>query len=425
MKFGIARIDITPQKLLSMDGFFDRIAPSKGTLNPLYATAYVIEANKNKVAIVCVDVLGIDQTLLFKVQQKVSKKTTLADDAILLNASHTHAAPAASRFGDMGSFFKKANPTQEDLAYYDQLAKNIAQAIIEADATLQEGTIYFNQTEIEHVSSNRVNKEAPFNQTASIFLFNDNKENTVGLLTLFANHPTILGPNNLYYSNDFISYFNQYIESNYANIISGYLQGCAGEISSRYIKKESSSNEAKRIGELLAQQVIEALNKKSLQLKDHCSIKTLPITFDIREFYPADYYKTQLLEAEKEYQLQQTKTNDPKVLRSAYVTLEGKRMIARMQQEIDIDRIESSMSCLALGDVTIITTPGETFGTIEKAIQAIDDRKILVMGYTNGYVGYLPDRESYLNPNVYEANMAPVHPNSPQLIIKTAKKLML
>jgi neutral ceramidase len=424
MKFGISKIDITPTTNLTMDGFFDRKDPSSGTLTKLYSTAYVLESNQVKVAIVCVDILGIDITLLQKVQDLVMNKTSIIRDAIIVNASHTHAAPAASRFGDMGSFFKKANPTKDDLLYYDQLAKNIATSIIQADVALEDGNIFFTQTSIEGVSSNRVHKNEAFNQIASIFQFKNLSNKEIGVLTLFANHPTILGPNNLYYSNDFISYYNQVIESTYDGAISGYLQGCAGEISSRFIKTASSVAETKRIGELLATQVIQAISHASQKVSDNLLVTTLPIHFDIREFQSQSYYQNQILAEEKTYKKLKETTSEKKTLRSGYVTLEGKRMIALMQKEIDIESIDSTMSLLQLGDIHLITTPGETFGKIEQDIQTLSNEKILVVGYTNGYVGYLPDEKSYSNHDVYEANMAPTSPTSHKMIVEIARKLL-
>lgn len=425
MKFGINRTEITPRVDLVMDGFFDRLEPSEGTLDPLYATTYVLEHDKTKVALVCVDILGIDMTLLKQVQDLVSSQTDIPKEAIILNASHTHAAPSAARLGDMGSFFRENNPTEDDLLYHEELAHLIATSIIQANDSLIEGSVLFTQTSIEGVSSNRVHKDGPFNNIASIFQFVDLKEKLVGVLTLFANHPTILGPNNLQYSNDFIGYFNQAVEAKQPGVISGYLQGCAAEISSRFTKTTASVAETKRLGEQLAHQILNALSHSSRKLDDVLFVSTLPIHLFIREFEDEDFYKHQILEAEQTYRNLQETCDDAKLLRSGYVVLEGKKMIARMQKEIDIDHIDTTMSHIQIGNVHLITTPGETFGGIEKDIQALSRDTVLVLGYTNAYVAYLPDEDSYRDPNIYEVNMSPTSSASHQILVQTAKELLL
>jgi len=54
---GAAQVDVTPQESVPMWGYGDRHAKlSEGTMDPLMATAVVIQAGKNKMAIVGLDI---------------------------------------------------------------------------------------------------------------------------------------------------------------------------------------------------------------------------------------------------------------------------------------------------------------------------------------------------------------------------------
>ena len=55
LKAGVAKVDITPPTGVLMWGYFDRLTPSKATLDPLYARVLVLEAGETRLALVALD----------------------------------------------------------------------------------------------------------------------------------------------------------------------------------------------------------------------------------------------------------------------------------------------------------------------------------------------------------------------------------
>src|SRR5438128_1307914 len=55
LKAGVAKVDITPPTGVLMWGYFDRLTPSKATLDPLYARVLVLEVGETRLALVALD----------------------------------------------------------------------------------------------------------------------------------------------------------------------------------------------------------------------------------------------------------------------------------------------------------------------------------------------------------------------------------
>src|ERR1051326_6000282 len=55
MKAGVAKVNITPPAGVQMWGYFDRLKPAEGTLDPLFARVLVLEAGDRRLALVDLD----------------------------------------------------------------------------------------------------------------------------------------------------------------------------------------------------------------------------------------------------------------------------------------------------------------------------------------------------------------------------------
>lgn len=424
MFVGFGSAKITPLVSLTMDGYMDRSSSSTGALFDLNSKACVIQQDTNVCVMVSVDILGVDQSIVFTVKDYMSNQYSIDPSSIFINASHTHAAPQAARFGDMGDFFIKENPTQDDLDYYDFLKKQIIASIEEAFKDIKECTIEFTQQEIVGVSSNRVIKDGPYNNLASMFIFRNIDQEVIGMWTIFANHPTVLDATNTKFSNDFISYYLDALHQHFPKCTCMYLQGCAGDISSRYTKKYSSKREAKRLGELLASQIHPSF-QKTKQCSETLETYQQEIVFETKVFDPDVDYEQEIRKAYNHYVSLKEQNEAQSLIRSAYVSYQGKKMQQIVHQSLNISSIPSVIGRIELGGITIITTPTETFSAIDFEIQKLNEANTtIVLGYTNGYAGYLVDDTQIDHEDVYERNMMVIHRNSHQKLMKAIKKIM-
>ena len=99
----------------------------ESVLHDLYATAVVLSDGERKVAIVGLDVLGLDAPLVNAVRERVQQQTSIPGANVLINAAHNHFGPA----------ILQALPDEIDEVYYKGLVQSLADAVTRADACLE------------------------------------------------------------------------------------------------------------------------------------------------------------------------------------------------------------------------------------------------------------------------------------------------
>lgn len=127
---GTAGGAITPAWPVFMECYPGRAEPVRETLDPLEARALVLDHGGRRAAVVAVDVTGLEAESAARIQAAAAASGVPAGD-ILLMASHTHAAPAVTRF--------KAVPI--DAAYLDWLETTLAGLVVAAAGRLRPVTL--------------------------------------------------------------------------------------------------------------------------------------------------------------------------------------------------------------------------------------------------------------------------------------------
>ncbi len=114
LRIGWASADITPDQSVVLTGF-SSARVSTGVLDPITATALLLESGEEgdaaeRVVLVSVDLISISDELQDQVREQVAQQTPeIEPHRIVLNATHTHAAPEhriapdlAEKFGELG-----------------------------------------------------------------------------------------------------------------------------------------------------------------------------------------------------------------------------------------------------------------------------------------------------------------------------------
>ncbi len=91
---GAAKVNITPKEFMWMSGYGARDRPAEGKLTDLWAKALVIEDPEGRrIALVTLDLVGIDRETSVAVRDEIEKKHRLARRQVALCCSHTHTGP--------------------------------------------------------------------------------------------------------------------------------------------------------------------------------------------------------------------------------------------------------------------------------------------------------------------------------------------
>ncbi len=77
----------------------------------------------------------------------------------------------------------------------------------------------------------------------------------------------------------------------------------------------------------------------------------------------------------------------------------------------------------SLGNLAMVTIPGELVGSLAGQIACAAPAATLVLGYTNGYVGYLADRPAHAE-RTYEALASPFGPEAGEHVVEVSKTLI-
>jgi neutral ceramidase len=424
LKGSSKKLNITPPIGFKMSGFGERDHGAEGVLNELYANVLVLADENQKVALVTLDLIFADREFVKYVRDAVSAQTDIPASGILLNASHTHSGPDAIRFGDLGKISYRQNPTSSEDAYRTYVLDVIANGIVWANNTLEPVKIGFVQSELLGLGSNRIEADRYMDNTVTVLRVDRMNNTPLALFTQYTCHPTILNASSYLFSGDFISFYQEKVEEVFEDCVALFAQGCAGNVSTRHNRKGFGVEEAKRMGVMLAGEVI-----KNATLVDTCDQVTLsslvePLELKIKEFDSDEVCEAKIKDAvEKMERLK--KENAPVALqRTAYVEWQGVDRYYSIKKKIDIETVITEMQLIRIGDWKIITTPGETFGEIGREIRKLDSSgKTVVLAYTNGSVGYIPNYETYKNPIGYEVNVALVNEDSEQRILDVASRL--
>jgi len=93
LQAGIAKIDITPEKPVTLAGYGSRKDLSKGVHDRLYARAVAFENKGKQLVLVTMDLIFSNEVL----QKVIVDEFKLKQSEVFLSATHTHSAPALRR----------------------------------------------------------------------------------------------------------------------------------------------------------------------------------------------------------------------------------------------------------------------------------------------------------------------------------------
>jgi hypothetical protein len=83
-----------------------------------------------------------------------------------------------------------------------------------------------------------------------------------------------------------------------------------------------------------------------------------------------------------------------------------------------------AVSAAIAGDLALVAVPGELYNTLGTQIKREAGRFMLLLGYTNGYAGYIPDREAYTELD-YEIVISPFAPGSGEQLVHAIEMLLI
>lgn len=374
-----AKREITPAPGYGMSGYIAREGASTGVLDPLYLRVLLLEQDATRVAIVLVDVLLISSRWGDRVRKTISASLHITPEFVIVAATHTHSGPIL----DMYPFdFAGGCPEAHLKEYSAKLENAIVAAIREAESRLRSAKVTFAKIEIEGVATDRNRRGVSRRQSFFIFRFDGVHE--TALFAVFGCHPTVLGADNRRFSGDLHGEISRILEKESA--IALVANGAAGNISTRFTRREQSFAEVTRLAAKVARQVSSA-RFRPLEISS-IKARTLQMVLPL-----SNHKKTEL------------SSRSRLSSRGLVLFTEGLQVRKRLSRiaKFSAPTLMTFVTTWRIGSITIAALPWEIYSDTGNFLWK--QRRIVPICYANGYWGYLASAAA--TENDYEVLSSP------------------
>ena len=455
-RVGVSSGIITPPVGVPMAGFL-RMDVSHGVHDDLYAKILLVEEADRRVAIITLDILGLNRDEMCILREIVSEETGVEPSDVMIGCTHTHSGPSVKP-NPASSLPVRRQKQLIDL-WLKNLRLRVREISREASRNLREARVKYGRSLVTGLSYNRrlpipegvcslimdtgsmrdalrslyktwgmppkliEERAKPAIPTGTIdpdltvIRFEGLRGDPIAILTNFSCHPVTLGPANLLISADYPGYFVRFVEE-VEGVTVLFTQGASGDVRPYY--SERSFREAERIGVALA----------SVTLRMTGMMHPLPSGIDVK--VASEALKVQFREmptpeeagrmiSEKEKSLKEAleeavKTGDFSEVRRLSDELTILRDIAEEEvSSFPIDEV-CELQVMAFGDLVLAAVPGELFTELGLEVKRrAKPRRVVISTLTNGWIGYIITREAY-EEGGYESRSA-LKPGFGELIV--------
>ena len=414
LHFGAAAADITPPVGIAMGGYWGRRSGATHIRDRLMAKALVCGCDAARVALVAVDLVGLDADAVRGIREKIRRATGIEGAAIMVCASHTHAGPLTFPFRGMGRI---------DSRYLDRVADAVVEAVVAAAADSRPGRLYYARPPVQiginrrepHPQGTRIgqNPAGPVVPYAHVLRFVAT-DGTGATLFNHACHPVVLGHDNLQISGDFAGAAARHIEEQTGDKAI-FVNGACGDVNPRITSGSFADVEA--LGQALGQAVLEG--RDAATPLDVSALRWAHERLDLPLQPPPTRWR---VEAEKlKWHLRARLAWGGEAVKAQLEWAVARRKWVRAGAERA--RVQPfEIQALALGELVLLGVEGELFARYQLDLEAAHEPAVLC-GFANGCIGYVPTADEYAHGG-YEIDLAYKFYPSVQMIAPTSESLI-
>lgn len=364
-KAGFAKRDITPSKPTPMWGYGARHALlSTGVRDPLFAKVVVIEAGKDRLAIMGLDIgRGPTQVMMANIRKAVKEQAGVA--FVLISGSHSHHGPVIELVDEPG---KGKGRFDDAVAYVKELETKIIEAIVEASGKLEDARIGWASEEVQ-MNRNRHTKiePKPVDRELAVLRFDDLSGKPLAIVVNFAAHPTSIDAMDRRFTSEYPGYMQNAVEAGLStNCL--FMQGASGDLST-----DRQGKSMEDYGTAMGEKVVEIAKGIETKAPTKPSIKGAVDSFSYESRMDLHHPMVQALLGQGFF---------PEML--------------AMLEEIPGDEIYPEMTTILLnGSLALVGGSGEFFCDHSIRLKArARDVETFFFGYCNGHQMYFPTIEA-------------------------------
>jgi neutral ceramidase len=398
---GVARRVINPPMGIFQIGYGDRSKGNLGIHDDLTATALVLDDGTTRVAIVALDMLTINEFVVDRV------RAHLAPTEVLLCCSHTHSGPIA---------YADEKSSRQNREYIDSLVNNIVEAVQEAQANLLPARLEYSCGEAS-VGINRREKmpdghfeigrnpEGARDKSVQVISVLTDAGRRLATIVNYACHGTVLGPDNLLVSADWIGVMRQKVEEKLGGLTL-FLQGATANINPDMFWKDT------RAFEMVAEQGLSVANA------------VLAATASRPEMTRALPFHIERTEAWMPTETRVTSSRPPKNYRKPLLAMAKLPGFLAVFADLLLNQrypwkpvveakdgfwsVPMRVNVVRIGDLALVTFAAETFTEIGMKVKSASPAAhTLFASVSDGCISYLHTEASHAEGG-YEVDVAPL-----------------
>jgi hypothetical protein len=389
-KAGFAVIKATPEVPLLLAGYASRSNAYLGVLDDLYVKALALEDSEGRRAIwITADLIGFRAEFAEPICERITARTKIPRERILLNASHTHTGPSVSlsvkRAGDAADELSQASA-----AYTRKLQDQCVELAGQALARLQPARLSWG-TGVVHFPMNRreftergvilgVNPRGLVDRSAPVLRVDSAEGKLLGVIFGAACHNTTFGSRDNHVSGDFAGAAQAFVEEEFPGAQAMFMQGLAGD-SNPY--PNSLNDPARRPAVEIARQHGAELGREVARVLKSALV---PVHGPLRAAYAL--VPLPLQQAPSKTELEQIAAKGP----SAHRWTAG-QMLARLAEGKPLPtHYDAPVAVWQFGgDLTLVALPGEVVVDYVRLIEdAVGPLRLWLTAYNNDVFGYVP-----------------------------------
>ncbi|UCC69234.1 MAG: neutral/alkaline non-lysosomal ceramidase N-terminal domain-containing protein [Armatimonadota bacterium] len=399
LRAGAARVKITPLPGVDLSGYAFREGPSEGVHDDLWCRALILDDEISRLALVALDLLGVDFPLDAAIRKAVAQVADLPPDHVLVNCSHTHAGPAVSpRLTGLGlpneSYVHDLPDLASDAAAV--AASKLAPATLSyGEAPLRVGINRRERTEDGHIKLGRF-PEGPADDAIRIVRVDAGNEERAAVIFHHACHGTTLGSENRMISSEWMGVACERVATRLPSpTIPIFLQGCCGQINPD--AGDSSFEEVARLGAEAGDAALVALDSAEQLRGTPLAVRLRRIELPQQDPPPPDQARAGLESAKKTLEAARQKGAHSYVLRAHETQVAYAGMVQDLaERDVQGHNLPFVVHAMQIGELAVLALSGEVFLEFARRIEAGSPfRHTLVLGYSNGCTGYVPTAEAF------------------------------
>jgi len=403
LRAGAAQVDITPGPGIWLSGYSARTQPAAGTHDPLFARALFLESGRTRVALAVSDIIGLDDDLVRRIRDGVSRAVDLHPSHMMLAATHTHSGPSVRCLHRMA-------PT--DPQVIERVAQGMIEAIVAAaksargasiGAAAATGSIGVNRR--QRAADGRielgVNPAGPVDRQVGVLRV-EGEHGPICVMLNHACHGVVLGPNNLLYSADWPGAAARYVAHAMGTGVAMVTNGACGDINP---VERGDFDAVERQGEAIARIGLGILDHIQISSQVEIEAASRPVVLPTRAL-GADEAARELDHCQADLE-RARQSGNAGAIRACEIMLPWAQEMAQLAAAgAPPQPVTSEIQAIVMDDIALLGLPGEVFVEIGMNIAAASPfRHTFMIGYANRSVGYLPTRQAF-DEGGYEVELA-------------------